>query len=711
MSEVKVNKLSPRSGTTVTLGDSGDTFAITSGASISGFTSTGIDDNATSTAITIDSSENVDIVGTTTSSNFISDGTGYGITFPLNGTATLNTNSNSVIFTGSGSSGDYLAGTLNLQSRGNLDRDINLITGATASNTLTAHGNGDISFYEVTGTTPKFFWDTSLKSIGINTTTPETALHVALSGTNYGGVNTGTEPGHVLTISSAGNGGAGRGTSMLFKSPGNSSSVTTAKIDALQNSQSSTANNANLVFNVANTSGSLTRRLLIGNGGDISFYEDTGTTAKLFWDASAERLGIGTSSPGANLHIESSSGETGTLIKTTASDTGVNLTLNGNRTSNTAGIGSIQFQNSGDSVGMIRSFRESANDAGGLAFWTQATGGSNTERMRINSSGNVGIGTSSPSSPNGADTFLQIGSNGQDVGIVLKDAVETWEIYMNDSLRIAYDTTEVMRFTNSGNVGIGTTSPSAKLHVDVSNSGVTPNSYANTLFIESSSNTGLTIASGTSSYSSIYFANSTDNDKARIEVVHSDNSMRFTNNAGERMRITSGGQFLYGKTSAGTAVNGIEFETNGKLVVSRSGTTGGTPVFINRNDNDGAMIIFRREDVEKGTISITGSSTNYNTSSDYRLKENVSYDFDATTRLKQLRPARFNFIADADTTVDGFLAHEVSSVVPEAISGTHNEVDADGNPVYQGIDQSKLVPLLVKTIQELEARITTLENA
>ena len=131
MSEVKVNKLSPRSGTTVTLGDSGDTFAITSGASISGFTSTGIDDNATSTAITIDSSENVDIVGTTTSSNFISDGTGYGIKFPLNGTATLNTSSNSVIFTGSGSSGDYLAGTLNLQSRGNLDRDINLITGAT----------------------------------------------------------------------------------------------------------------------------------------------------------------------------------------------------------------------------------------------------------------------------------------------------------------------------------------------------------------------------------------------------------------------------------------------------------------------------------------------------------------------------------------------------------------------------------------------------
>jgi hypothetical protein len=112
-----------------------------------------------------------------------------------------------------------------------------------------------------------------------------------------------------------------------------------------------------------------------------------------------------------------------------------------------------------------------------------------------------------------------------------------------------------------------------------------------------------------------------------------------------------------------------------------------------------------------GTIKSTVSSTSYNTSSDHRLKENVVELTGATTRLKQLEPKRFNFIADADTTVDGFLAHEVQSIVPEAITGTHNEVDADGNPVYQGIDQSKLVPLLVATIKELEARITALENA
>ena len=83
---------------------------------------------------------------------------------------------------------------------------------------------------------------------------------------------------------------------------------------------------------------------------------------------------------------------------------------------------------------------------------------------------------------------------------------------------------------------------------------------------------------------------------------------------------------------------------------------------------------------ETGSITTGSSSTAYNTSSDHRLKENVDYTWDATTRLKQLKPARFNFIADPDTTVDGFLAHEAQAVVPEAVHGTHNEVDADGNP-------------------------------
>ena len=135
---------------------------------------------------------------------------------------------------------------------------------------------------------------------------------------------------------------------------------------------------------------------------------------------------------------------------------------------------------------------------------------------------------------------------------------------------------------------------------------------------------------------------------------------------------------------------------------------GHTACHFSNSEGSGAYRIrFDSNDTVVGSIGVGTSSTAYNTSSDYRLKENVDYTWDATTRLKQLKPARFNFIADdTNTLVDGFIAHEVSSIVPEAITGTKDAVDADDNPEYQGIDQSKLVPLLVKTIQELEARLT-----
>ncbi len=110
-----------------------------------------------------------------------------------------------------------------------------------------------------------------------------------------------------------------------------------------------------------------------------------------------------------------------------------------------------------------------------------------------------------------------------------------------------------------------------------------------------------------------------------------------------------------------------------------------------------------------GSIESNGTSTTYATTSDYRLKENVTKISNATSRLQQLKPSRFNFIADPDRIVDGFIAHEVQTVVPEAIVGTKDEKDTDGNPVYQGIDQSKLVPLLTAALQEAIAKIETLE--
>ena len=111
-----------------------------------------------------------------------------------------------------------------------------------------------------------------------------------------------------------------------------------------------------------------------------------------------------------------------------------------------------------------------------------------------------------------------------------------------------------------------------------------------------------------------------------------------------------------------------------------------------------------------GSIVHSGStSVTYNTSSDYRLKENVVAIENATDRLKQLEPKRFNFIDEPDRTVDGFIAHEVQDIVPEAITGQKDEMHDDGTPRYQGIDQSKLVPLLVAAVKEQQATIEALE--
>jgi len=225
---------------------------------------------------------------------------------------------------------------------------------------------------------------------------------------------------------------------------------------------------------------------------------------------------------------------------------------------------------------------------------------------------------------------------------------------------------------------------------------------------------GMTIRSGTSSYGSIYFSDGTSGASeyaSSIQFNHSTNKLALGVGGSDHMIVDSSGIVLIGKT-ADSINNDAGISLNGAAGLIRVERDNDPSLQLNRLNASGEIIqFFRGAGNQVGNITGNNSTTSYNTSSDHRLKENVDYTFDATTRLKQLKPARFNFIADADTTVDGFLAHEVQSVVPEAITGTHNEVDDDGNAVMQSIDQSKLVPLLVKTIQELEARITALESA
>jgi hypothetical protein len=162
-----------------------------------------------------------------------------------------------------------------------------------------------------------------------------------------------------------------------------------------------------------------------------------------------------------------------------------------------------------------------------------------------------------------------------------------------------------------------------------------------------------------------------------------------------------------------TAVNTTTFANTPYTFESTSATSGsGAPFATKVGSSAGSKhIAFYFQTTLSGSISQNGTNAvAYNTSSDYRLKENVVDMTGAVDRLKQLKPSRFNFIADGPSrTVDGFLAHEVSSIVPEAVAGSKDAVDADNNIIPQGIDQSKLVPLLVGAIKELTARIEALE--
>jgi len=162
-----------------------------------------------------------------------------------------------------------------------------------------------------------------------------------------------------------------------------------------------------------------------------------------------------------------------------------------------------------------------------------------------------------------------------------------------------------------------------------------------------------------------------------------------------------------------TAVNSTTFANTPFTFANTSVGSGiGAPVAIQVSSSYGNKhMAFYLGTVFSGSINQSGANTiNYATSSDYRLKENVVEMTGSVDRVKQLNPSKFNFIADGPSrTVDGFLAHEVSNIVPEAITGSKDAIDAEGNIIPQGIDQSKLVPLLVGAIKELTARIEALE--
>ena len=277
-----------------------------------------------------------------------------------------------------------------------------------------------------------------------------------------------------------------------------------------------------------------------------------------------------------------------------------------------------------------------------------------------------------------------------------------------------------------------------------------------------------TVLDGTGAAGCVYIGNSSElypalalESSQRAYILYQDSGGKLqiydSTSNDVRFAISTAGAIGMGATPDSTHKLSLKADATITRCLNMQTVNAGTCAITQNVSGTGAynafLFLLEGGNSQKGSIAVGAGGTAFNTSSDYRLKENVVTDWDATTRLKQLRPSRFNFIADADTTVDGFLAHEVSDIVPEAVTGAKDAtetlsnvvLDSDSNvidinieeddwttgktgddplypsdstweashtrPVYQGIDQAKLVPLLVKTIQELEARITTLENA
>jgi hypothetical protein len=264
---------------------------------------------------------------------------------------------------------------------------------------------------------------------------------------------------------------------------------------------------------------------------------------------------------------------------------------------------------------------------------------------------------------------------------------------------------------NAADLGTG-------LHIKTADSGGSVSTDADELVLENSAGVGMTMLGGTGNDLCINFGDSGDNNIGRIIYANNGNNMMFHTNDAEKMRIDGDGHIaINGTAKLGTYSTGI---------LSVTADIGNTDQGITIKNTNAAynaehmfMEFLNSSGARAGVISHTAATTTaYTTSSDYRLKENETNITDGINRLKQLKPYKFNFKADKDTTVDGFFAHEVSSIVPEAIIGEKDAVTKDDNPIYQGIDQSKLVPLLTSALQEaitkiesLEARVKTLEDA
>lgn len=488
--------------------------------------------------------------------------------------------------------------------------------------------------------------------------------------------------------------------------------------------------------------GSANENIIIDSADDIILDADGGDV--IFRDGGAEKmrldagdLGIGTASPDYQLHIAGG----GDLL---VEDTG-----------NGSAHIRLRSSNSGTATSNWK-LKTSSNNF----FYIDNDTGSAGTAIAIDNAGKVGIGETTPlgklhikeddsgvSSVNSNFDQLVLEDDSHSGMTILSGTSGDGAIYFGDSgsndmgqIKYKHGTNQLdlttsgavaLTIDSSGKVGIGETVPHEKVHVTGA-SGVA-------LLMHMDADT----ADGTSA---VLFKNDSTNDDRRIKAgiiyqrddpgtrgtgdlhlcVNGVNSDTNVSVSDSRLAIHADGNIhtksLFVDTTTDNSVSndeGIVISDGGFQVIRR----GSTMLYLHHTagSGTGTLVAINKAQATVGTITATNSNAAYNTSSDYRLKENVDYTWDATTRLKQLKPARFNWVIDSTNTLqDGFMAHEVESIVPEAVTGTKDAVwsaeeEANGEGTEGGIkgqqmDHSKLVPLLVKTVQELEARIKVLEG-
>jgi hypothetical protein len=382
-----------------------------------------------------------------------------------------------------------------------------------------------------------------------------------------------------------------------------------------------------------------------------------------------KRVGIGTSSPAKKLEVQQGDVQIQNLNSNLNTLSNYGLTF---RSINPSG------QDRG-TIAEIKTYTGGASDNDfGLQFRTQATtAGGVTTKMTLTPGGSVGIGTTSPGSA------LEINAAAATSPFIAK-----------------INTAEAARIDSSGRLGIGTSTPghvldaqgdSYSLDLFGSNDGTRYLTFRNNYALPALGSIGLKCVNpipggggagnkdGLGFYASRGFTfNSSTDGVGALTTIASLSSIGVLNLTAVKLSATwplAPIDCLV--TCPGPSAAAAEFKFNGAYV---------------------------------GSIICSASATAYNTSSDYRLKENVTTISDGIARLKQLKPSRFNFKVEPGKVVDGFIAHEAQAVVPECVSGAKDAVDADGKPIYQGIDQSKLVPLLTAALQEAITRIETLET-